>query len=238
MITEVLAAYAETTARLFEGRENTVGASEVGQCARKIYFAKNSGDHVYGADADEDFAEAWGAALRGRLFEDHLWVPALRARYGAKLLYAGEDQCTFASGFLSATPDGLLIDQPRDALAGLGIADVGGDGSVVVEAKTIDPRARLDGPKPEHVFQAIAQIGLIRELTPHRPEWAGISYANASFLDDIVEFVVRFDPAVFQNAKARATAIMPRRRLTTSSLKAGLPADASASIARLSALAV
>jgi hypothetical protein len=108
---------------------------------------------------------------------------------------------------LSATPDGLLIEQPADALAGLGVADIGSDASVVIECKTIDPRARLDGPRPEHVFQAQVQIGLIGELTKHRPEWAVISYANASFLGDIVEFPVRFDPAVFATAKKRATQI-------------------------------
>lgn len=71
MIAIALAAYAKQTARTFEGRENTVGASEVGHCARKIYFAKNTGDHVYGAASDEDYADTWGATLRGRLVEDH-----------------------------------------------------------------------------------------------------------------------------------------------------------------------
>jgi hypothetical protein len=79
MIASALAAYAKATARTFEGRENTVGASEVGQCARKILFAKNAGDRVYGAASDEDYTNPWGASLRGRLFEDHFWVPALRA---------------------------------------------------------------------------------------------------------------------------------------------------------------
>ena len=50
------------------------------------------------------------------------------------------------------------------------------------------------------------QIGLFRELTPHRPEVALISYANASFLDDVIEFVVRFEPTIFANAKRRAAA--------------------------------
>ena len=93
-------------------------------------------------------------------------------------------------------------------LASVGIADIGGDGSIVVECKTIDPRVKLDAPKPEHAFQAQAQIGLFRELTPHRPEVALISYANASFLDDVIEFVVRFEPAIFANAKRRAAAIL------------------------------
>src|SRR5262249_13553025 len=127
---------------------------------------------------------------------------------GKKLLYAGDEQRTLVSGFLSATPDGLLIDQPSDALATLGIANISGDGSVTVEAKTIDPRVKLDSAKPEHVYQAIVQIGLIRELTLHRPEVAVISYANASFLDEIVEFAVRFDPAVFENATRRAAQIV------------------------------
>jgi hypothetical protein len=207
MIADALAAFAKATGRAFEGRENTVGASEVGQCARKVFFSKNSGDHVYGSDSDEDYADARGAALRGTLIEDHLWLPALRARYGDKLLYAGTEQVRLVSGFLSATPDGLLIGQPADALAGLGVVDIGGDGSVVVECKSIDPRAKLDGAKPEHVFQVHVQIGLTRELTPHRPECAVISYANASFLDDIAEFCVRFDRAIYANAKRRATQI-------------------------------
>jgi hypothetical protein len=207
MIADALAAYAKATACAFEGRENTVGASEVGQCARKVFFAKNACDPVYGAGSDEDFADVWGAALRGRLFEDHFWVPALRARYGARLLYAGADQKTLVSGFLSATPDGLLIKQPADALTSLSVTDIGGDRSLVVECKTIDPRAKLDAARPEHMFQAQVQIGLFRELTKHQPEYAVISYTNASFLDDITEFAVRFDPAILANAKKRAALI-------------------------------
>src|SRR5215472_12255020 len=48
----------------------------------------------------------------------------------------------------------------------------------------------------------------LRELTPHRPTWAIISYINASFLDDVKEFPVRFDPKVYATAKARAAKIM------------------------------
>jgi hypothetical protein len=211
MIAEALAQYAKATARAFEGREHTVGASEVGQCARKIFFAKNAGDRVHGVASDEGYSDRWGATLRGRPIENCFWVPALRGRYGDKLLYAGGDQYTLISGFLSATPDGLILDQPRDALAALGIADIGGDGSIVVECKTIDPRVKFDAPKPEHAFQAQMQIGLFRKLTRHQPEVAVISYVNASFFDDVTEFAVRFDPAVFENAKRCAAAIATAR---------------------------
>ena len=44
------------------------------------------------------------------------------APFGDELLYAGDQQQTLASEFLSATPDGLLIGLPRDALAALGVA--------------------------------------------------------------------------------------------------------------------
>jgi hypothetical protein len=163
MIAETLATYAKAIARTFEGRENTVGASEIGQCARKIFFAKNARDRVYGVASDEDWADTWGAA------------------------------------------------EPPDTLAPLGISNLGGDNSLIIEAKTIDPRTQLDGPKPEHVFQAQVQLGLIRKLTPYRPEFALVSYINASFLDEVVEFVVRFDPAIFDVADRRAGQIMVAR---------------------------
>ena len=82
--------------------------------------------------------------------------------------------------------------------------------SATTAVSSSNARHRTLGPssKPEHVFQVITQLGLLRELTPHRPEYALITYADASFWDDVVEFVVRFDAQVFENAKLRATRIM------------------------------
>jgi hypothetical protein len=208
MIREVLDSFVKASARRFEGRENTVGASEIGQCARKVFFTKNEGDWLAGRSRDQDHVESWGATVRGRLFEDHVWVPALRTRYGDKLLFAGDEQRTLVRDFLSATPDGLIIGLAADALTHLGVPDIGEGASVVVEAKTIDPRVALDRARPEHVYQAIVQMGLLRDLSRYQPEWAVISYANASFLDDVFEFPIRFDPVIFANAKARAAQIM------------------------------
>src|SRR6516164_599378 len=101
---EVLAAYADTMRRPLTDRENTVGASEIGQCARKVFYSKRAGER------DPDFTDTGGAALRGHIFERHFWTRALRARFRRKLLFAGKGQQTFTSGFLSATPDGLLIN--------------------------------------------------------------------------------------------------------------------------------
>jgi hypothetical protein len=208
VIKQILAAYAMSSARTFVDREQTVGASEVGQCARRVYYEKMHGDPHYGAERDSDFVDTWGARLRGTAYEEKLWFPAMSAKFGNKLRYAGPDQCTLVSGYLSATPDGLLIDQPRDLLAHLGIPDIGASGELVVEAKTIDPRARLDHAKAEHAYQTQVQIGLLRELTSHRPQFALISYADASFWDEVTEFVIAFHETIYVNAKARADRIM------------------------------
>jgi hypothetical protein len=78
----------------------------------------------------------------------------------------------------------------------------------VVEGKSIDPRVDLIKEKPAHAAQVQSQMGLIRELTPYKPEYAVISYIDASFLHEVQEFVVKFDPAIFERAKARAARIL------------------------------
>ena len=147
-IRAVLDEYAHTLQRAFAAdRSQTVGASEVGQCARKIFWAKNEGDPICGAQRDSDYTDTWGARVRGTVFEEQVWTPALRARFGDRLLLAGNEQRTLVAGFLSATPDALLIEQPPDALAHLGVLDIGGD-AIVLECKTADPRRSSMPPSP------------------------------------------------------------------------------------------
>jgi hypothetical protein len=208
VIKQVLDKFARSTGRVFEGRQHTAGGSDIGQCARKIYWLKMEGDPDYGAPRDPDYIDGWGARLRGSTFENEVWLPAMRARYGASLLYAGKDQITLVSGLLSATPDGLLVRQPNTALKAFGIANIGRTGEVVVECKTIDPRARLDMAKNEHAYQVQIQLGLFHEVTRHRPEYALISYTDASFWDETTEFVIARDVKIFANAKRRAQQIL------------------------------
>jgi hypothetical protein len=219
MIAAALANYAIATARVFEDRAQSVGASEVGQCARKVFWLKNEDDPAHNAPRDSDYVDTWGARTRGTYFEQYFWEPALRRQFGDNLLYAGADQQTLTSEFLSATPDGLLINLPRDALAALGIADIGADRSLLVECKTVDPRSALHEAKPEHAFQAQCQLGLIRELTRHRPEYALISYSDASFWNEGREFAIGFDKTIFTGAKARA------RRIMTATVAEELPPE-------------
>ena len=187
MIAEALADYANATARLFDEREQTVGASEVGQCARKVYWLKNSDDPMLTARrATKALSMAGARRLRGRIYEDHFWVPAMRARFGDALKFAGAEQRTFASGFLSATPDGLAVTAAECFL---------------LECKTIDPRTKLSGPKPEHHFQVQSQLGLVRETTKYKPTHAIVSYTDTSFWNEVVEFKIVFDPAIYEIAK-------------------------------------
>ena len=212
MIAEALNAYVAGRSKAWtHDRSMTVGASEVGQCARRIAFAKTMDDPGAAVRMDDDYEDGWGARERGTIIENALFVPAVRARFGASALYTGDEQRTFSKGFLSATPDGLLIDQPAGALAHLGVSDIEGD-CVDLDCKSIDPRTRLVEAKAEHVFQIHTQIGLIRETTNFQPLWGVISYIDASFLDRITEFPVRFDPVVYERAKDRARQIMTARR--------------------------
>lgn len=208
MIKSALNSYATSLNKIWEhDRSQTVGASEIGQCMRKTYWVKNEGDPMYGAPRDPDYIDGWGARMRGTIYENEFWAPAMQATYGSHLLFAGKEQKTLINRFLSATPDGLLVDLPSDALAGLGVPDIGGN-CITVEAKTADPRTNLSNPKPENVFQTQVQMGLIRQLTPYQPNYSLLSYTDASFWNEVLEFPIAFDPAIYRVAEARAATIM------------------------------
>jgi len=183
-------------------RSQTVGASEVGQCARKVFWLKNEGDANYGVPRDAGYEDTWGARVRGSVYEDQFWYPALKATYGSRLKFAGPDQKTFVSGFLSATPDGLLTGMtPNEVAPGSGL-------EVMAECKTVDPRTNLTEAKAENVYQTHVQMGIVRELTDYRPTHSILSYTDASFWSEITEFIIPFDQKIYDTAKARAAQIM------------------------------
>jgi CRISPR/Cas system-associated exonuclease Cas4 (RecB family) len=205
MIKELLHAYGSAQRREFaHDRLSTLGSSAQGRCIRQTTYV------VLGVSPDEGFTDSWGAALRGTMMEDHFWAPALRASLQppAELLFAGEDQVTMVDeeARLSATPDGLVVGLGRDCLSGLGTPDCLAD-SVLVECKSIDPRALLRKQKPEHEFQVQMAMGLVRRCTDYAPEYAVISYINASFWDQVTEFPVRYSERVYQAGAERARAV-------------------------------
>mgnify|MGYP001581076740 FL=1 len=204
-IKSLLREYAATLDRQFShDRRNTIGASEVGACLRKTWFEKNA------APRDPDYADRYGARLRGTLIEDHYWVPGLRATLppGVALELAGDQQRSIVDGYLSATPDGVLTGLPRESLAWLGVPDIGPSCCIAVECKSIDPRADLRAASAHHKFQVQTQIGLLRAHTPWKPDYALISYIDASYLDEVTEFAIAFDPAIYAAAQERSALIM------------------------------
>ncbi len=203
----LLAEYAARQDRKFaaDDRSNTTGASEIGQCIRKTWFTKND------APRDEGYVDRYGARLRGNLIEDHHVIPGLRASLppGVVLHMAGDEQRTVVDGYISATPDGVLSGLPRDCLAHLGINDIGPSRCLAIEIKSIDPRADLRGvARQHHIFQVQVQMGLLRAHTKFKPDFALIVYLDASFLDEVTEFPIAFDPAVYAAGQARSHDIM------------------------------
>ena len=212
VIAGALADYARDLRGPAANRAYTVGASDIGQCARKAFFVKHDGAR------DPGYVDTWGAVLRGQIIEQVYWVPALRARFGANLKFVGDRQRQFKRGFISATPDALLINAPRNILAPLGVPDIDGD-CVLFECKSVDPRVKLDSPKPEHRYQAIVQLGVVRETTEFQPSFCVLVYIDASFWDVVTEFVVAFDSDVYANAKTRAVKVL------TANAASGLPPE-------------
>lgn len=106
-------------------RSATIGASELGKCARLVAFSR-----LHGVDSEPS-----GYAERGHWVE-RWWVARLReSAIGHKVRYAGSQQRTISYGPLSATPDAII----------------GGD-EAAADCKSKDPRiASL--PKHEHVMQ-------------------------------------------------------------------------------------
>ena len=185
-------------------RSNTVGASEVGQCARKIFWLKSEVDAKHRVARDPDFQETWGARIRGTIIEDKFWEPALRDRFGKRLLFAGKEQKTFVSDFLSATPDGMVIDLTEDEQHAIGVKT----DCAMFECKSSDPRTNLNEAKPQNTFQTQVQMGIVRENTLYKPTHSVLSYTDASFWTDVKEFVIAFDQDLFDTAKQRAMTIM------------------------------
>lgn len=188
-------------------RSTSVGASEVFDCLRKVFFNKNA--EKMGFEKDEDRSDSWGAMERGNIIEESFVVPVLEAQgpEGTNFMFGSGGQQTFVYGQNSATPDGLYTGCAPNALSLYGIEDLESD-CFCVEIKSIDPRVKLDEEKHIHYGQVQQQMAIIRRMTEWRPMYTVILYVNASFLDDIKVFVVRYEPNSWKSAKTRADMIL------------------------------
>src|SRR3954470_741978 len=106
MLKEAIDQYAASLNTWFHhDRSKSVGASEIGQCARKTFWVKHEGT----VPRDADWFDRYGARVRGSIMEEAFWQPALKAKFGDRVLVSGKDQKTLQLGYLSATPDALIV---------------------------------------------------------------------------------------------------------------------------------
>lgn len=190
-------------------RAKSVGASEAFGCIRKSWFSKRG--KQFGFTKDPSYRESWGAVRRGDIIENYQIVPAVRSglqRRGLDLIMEGDNQDTIVDKVSSATLDGLIVDPsganlPKDFLAYYGIDEIDED-SLVLEMKSFDPRINIAQEKAIHRGQTQMQMGLIRETTKYKPNYAVVIYVNASWLDDIRVFVIEYDHNVYQIGRQRA----------------------------------
>lgn len=212
--------WARQAATGFSGdRSETVGSSEIGDCARKVAYRKHN------TPKDNDYEESSGFLVRGNVMEDGALAPFMRhviEAAGGRLLFSGQsDQLRLVSKkkYASATPDGLAIDMPKDALADYGVKDIGPSRQILVEFKSIDPRFKEGNlPKAQHVDQVNFAMGLARgvevidpddgTIFVAKPEYALIVYMDASDYSKINAFAVKFDVDVYKAQCQRAAQIM------------------------------
>jgi len=222
--------YSQHNVRDWSGhnRADTVGASEISQCARKTVYLKHN------QPLDKTYKQDYGALERGHNVE--AWVvEQLRAALkdhpeGLRLDLAGDAQQTMVIGAQSATPDGIFVaPQPIIAVPlrfdelGRVIEDAIVD-QLYLEVKSIDPRA-FDGlkePKIEHVSQAIQGMSILRRVGQYMPSYAVILYVNASFYSERKLYYVMYDEEYAQRLTRRASEIMYERSLSNLPRQEGL----------------
>lgn len=156
-------------------RRAYVSASEIGKCARMIWFSKNltlEGGKFY-----------WGYAQRGHAHEAWI-VEQLRAfehEYGWN--YIGDEQVSFYDGYQSGTPDGVFS---KENFWGL------------TDFKSIDPRKKVTAlPDPVHIKQVVQNMDLVEHCLDVEFDGALLAYSNASDYSIVHEFwIPRKSPQV------------------------------------------
>jgi hypothetical protein len=201
IVTQAVAEFIASQKKVWKhDRRQSIGASEIGQCARKIFCMKFEDDPDIAVPRDPDAHDSWGARERGNLIEKHLLVPAMRAKYSHLAMFMGEEQQTFFDGYLSATPD-CLLRLNGELLNSTAVY-------LLIDFKTIDPRTNLTEAKPEHVYQVQVQMGIFNSLGEFPCSQAVVSYTDASFFSETEEFEVKFDPDYYAAAQKRAHDIL------------------------------
>jgi len=200
-------------------RLETVGASEIGQCERRVGLEKLLGRNGW----DKGYVPNLGITYRGQNIEAAVAVPVVREAiksHNVTLEWTGTQQKTFIHGPMSCTPDGLVKTgmggvAEYDMLAEYGIPNLPGVWPMfLTEFKSFDPRSNTEKfPKNVNVKQVNAQIGIVRRVAgPFYRELSHgmILYFDASNYRNMKPYAVTYDDALFKSQELRATRIMSK----------------------------
>lgn len=179
-------------------RRNYVTASEIGKCARQVFFEKQAmRAGKYSPDEGTTKpAKGYGFFERGHTIE--AWFVENLAR-GLKasvpLMFAGKYQRSFVRGKQSGTPDGAFY--------------LGSERFQTLEVKSIDPRKKVSTlPQLEHVWQCTQNADLLEHSLNRVCAGSLLVYINASDYEDINTFELSFDHALADKLEKRAVMIM------------------------------
>lgn len=179
-------------------RTKYVTASEVGYCERKVYLDKQE-LRASGYSPEKGTASpstGWGFFERGHNVEAWFIDTITRGLGGAKLLFAGQFQVSFANKYQSGTPDGAFILENDTAFKTL-------------EVKSIDPRTSAANlPKPEHIDQVTQNCDLVEQALDKDCHGSLLVYVNASDYEDIRPFEIPFGHERAARLEAKAERIM------------------------------
>lgn len=200
-------------------RMQTVGASEIGMCERRVGLEKLLGREGW----DKGYDPNLGITFRGQVMEAAIAVPVVRQairNHNVTLEWTGDRQKTFIHGAMSCTPDGLVKTGmggvvEYDMLADYDIPNLPGVWPMfLTEFKSFDPRSNAEKfPKNVHVKQVNSQIGIVRRVGgpfARELEHGVILYFDASNYRNVKIHPVTYDDGLFKAQELRATRIMDK----------------------------
>jgi len=184
-------------------RAKYIGASEIGNCLRRVALSKIQ-------PRPFDLA-SMGRMLAGRAMENEV-VQLVRIALNGRLRSTGRSQLDLRHPSLPfhAHPDGRIIGE-FDGLVGDGILEV------KTASSTTFKKCCEDGLPQIYLDQVQAQMGLAGF------QWALVVLASRENLAELATFLVPFDPSHYSGLEERACSIM--HVLTLNNIQKELPGE-------------
>ncbi len=168
-------------------RSKYVTASEIGYCARKIWYSKQL--------PQRGGLQKYGFAERGHTAEAWVVEQIRNNQQGWNLLYAGDEQVSFVVGVQSGTPDGVLTADQQ--------------GYWLFECKCIDPRtSKTLLPRRQHIWQCQQNMELVEVNLNIQLKGTKILYIDSADYEDRIVHEIEFDNDLQTKLDKRARKIM------------------------------